>query len=301
MTELHEEGLSDANLDEAIGFMRASNPFAQWVWGWDTGRFIDFRWGSNALRAAGDDAWFDTNCRIFRDGSAIVSMAIAEEGSEYVCIITKGAEPGLVAEVLALRIAAHRDRGVSISLEFTRDEEWLRQVCKETGLTEAVDTGCEWEYDLVGVDTAWDVPAGYRIETLATRPDTDRSGIGACIAAAFGSERDLESMVRSIEENPMFEPDLSVFAIDSAGTVAAYCRGTVDPDNGVCGIDPICTHPDHQKLGLGKAVVRRMFANQRRLGGRFAYIGSAPPPAPGTFLYRSLGPSRLFMGCEWSG
>ncbi len=299
--ELREEGLSEANLGEAIEFVRSANPFAQWVWGWDTGRFIDFRWGSNVIRAEGNTDWFSTNCRIFRSGAAVQAMAIAEEGSEYECVITPRAEPALVGEILAIRIANRRERGTGISLEFTKDEEWLRRVCEEAGLTEAVDTGCEWEYDLATVDTSWEVPEGYRIETLATRPDTDRSAIGACIAKAFGSERDLEPMVRSIEENPMFEPDLSVFAIDPVGVVAAYCRGTVDPQTGVSGIDPICTHPDHQKLGLGKAVVRKTFANQRRHGGRLAYIGSAPPPAPGTFLYRSLGPNRLFMACEWSG
>lgn len=28
--------------------------------------------------------------------------------------------------------------------------------------------------------------------------------------------------------------------------------GTADPDNWVCGIDRVCTHPDFQQLGLGK-------------------------------------------------
>ena len=88
----------------------------------------------------------------------------------------------------------------------------------------------------------------------------------------------------------MFRPELSVYVRSPEGTIVAYCRGTADPDNGVCGIDPVCTDPDFQRLGLGKAVVERCFANQRAVGGRFSYIGSLPEPAPGTFLYRSLGP-----------
>ncbi len=287
-------------MDEAIDFMRAANPFAQWVWGWDTGRFIDFRWGSNNIRADWNEAWFDTNCRIFRDGSDIRAMAIAEEGSEHECIITKGADADLVAEILALRIVARRDRGVGISLEFTQDEEWLRKVCRAAGLTETEDTGREWEYDLASVSTEISVPDGYTVTTLREHADLDRGAIARCVERSFDTSVDLAPVIRNLEKNPMFRPELSAFLLAPNGTVAAYCRGTVDPDNGACGIDPICTDPDHQRLGLGKAVVRKLMGNQRDLGGRFSYIGSAPPPAPGTFLYRSLGPSRVFIGCEWS-
>ena len=40
---LTEEALTDASLDEAIQFIRSGNPFAQHTWGWDMGRFIDWR------------------------------------------------------------------------------------------------------------------------------------------------------------------------------------------------------------------------------------------------------------------
>jgi len=83
-------------------------------------------------------------------------------------------------------------------------------------------------------------------------------------------------------------------------TVAAYCRGTVDPDSGVCGIEPVCTHPDYRRLCMGKAVVQACMATQRSLGGRFAHIGLAAEPAPGTYLYGSLGPVDRIDGCRWS-
>ena len=98
----------------------------------------------------------------------------------------------------------------------------------------------------------------------------------------------------------MYDPRLSVFVIAPDGRVAAYCRGEVDPDNGICGIDPVCTHPDFQKKGLGRAVVVRCLETQKRLGGRFSFIGSGPEPAPGIHLYRSLGPSTVRPACAWS-
>ncbi len=98
----------------------------------------------------------------------------------------------------------------------------------------------------------------------------------------------------------MFRPELSVFARSPDGRIAAYCRGTVNPDNGVCGIDPVCTHPDYRGMGLAKAVVHACFRRQRGLGGRYCYIGSAPEPALSTFLYRSLGPVGRTVTCAWS-
>ena len=296
-----DEPLTAGNVSEAIGFVRAANPFAQHVWGWDTGRFVDFRWGSNNIRADWDSEWFERHCRVFRSGRQIAAIAIAEEGNEYECILTTGPDPELVTEIMARRMAAHRELGVGISLEFTREEDWLREVCRQAGLSEQDDTGREWEYDLQVVDTEIVVPDGYETTTLRERPNLDRAAIAKCVERSFDTSVDLEPVMRNLEQNPMFLPELSSVVLAPDGSVAAYCRGTVDPVSGVCGIDPVCTDPDHQRLGLGKTAVRQLFANQRALGGRFAYIGSAPPPAPGTFLYRSLGPSRELVGCAWSG
>ena len=75
MVGLSEEPLADETLNEVIQFIRDSNPFSQHVWGWDMGRFIDWRWGSNNIRAKGKPDWFGDACRIFRDGKRIRAVA----------------------------------------------------------------------------------------------------------------------------------------------------------------------------------------------------------------------------------
>ena len=300
MTALHEEALGEQNLAEIIQFVRDANPYPQMTWGWETGRLVDWRWGSNTIRAMDHPDWFGDACRIFRDGAGIRAISVAEYGSEAECILTKREDPQAVAEILGLLISRHTERGTGIDLEFSDQAEWLRDLCRDAGLSEHKETGCEWEYKLDAVDTSVSVPDGFVVDSLRDSPDTDRGAIARCIELAFDTPRDLEGVLLSIETNPVFLPELSVFAKSPDGVVAAYCRGTVDPVSGVSGIDPICTHPGYQKLGLGKAVVRTVFTRQRELGGRFAYIGSAPPPAPGTFLYRSLGPSGVSVASTWS-
>ena len=294
------EPLCDATLAEVVEFVHRSNPFAQKTWGWDSGRLMDWRWGSNTRREAESPGWFAANGRLFRDGGRIRALWIAEEGGADMCILTPGEDPEAVRLVLDRVRDLRTGAGAGLSFEISDAATWLHDLFSDAGLREERATGHEWEYDLRRTPLAVHLPDGFTIESLTDERDRDRAGIAACINAAFGGERDLVPTLRSIERNPMFRPELSVFVRSAEATIAAYCRGTVNPENGVCGIDPVCTHPDFQRMGLATAVVRTCFARQRELGGRFSYIGSAPEPAPSTFLYRSLGPSSRTVNSTWT-
>ena len=165
-----EEALTDATADEVLQFMRTSNPFAQHTWGWDMGRFIDWRWGSNAIRAAGNPDWFGDACRIFRRDTEIAAVSISEYGEDAEAIITATEDRELVDFVLRLLIERHRKRGDAIGLEFSDSAEWLRQVCRDAGLSEKPQSGCEWEYDLGSVETEVLLPEGFAIGTLRDAP-----------------------------------------------------------------------------------------------------------------------------------
>ena len=187
-----------------------------------------------------------------------------------------------------------------MAFEFSDRAEWLRLICHDMEMVETPGTGHEWEFTLDRRAGPADLPEGFTLWSLASDPTTDRAAIAECIRSAFVSEYDVEAVLRSLERNPMFRPELSVFVRSPDGLIASYCRGTVDPENGVCGIDPVCTSPQFGRLGLGAAVVSACFAAQRELGGRRSYIGSGPEPEPGTHLYRSLGPSDRTTYCRWS-
>jgi ribosomal protein S18 acetylase RimI-like enzyme len=297
---LTSEPLTDDNLTGVFEFVRGCNPFAQPTWGWDTGRFVDWRWGSNTEHEQKRPGWFATHGRVFLVEGTIRAVRIAESGVRDVCIITARPDPELVATVLADLIAERTKGDVGMNLDVLDTPQWLETVLLESGLTPQRDTGHEWEYDLARTDMVFTLPQGFEMEDLTTGPDDAYHGIASCIAAAFGADYDIVAGLRSLEDNPLYRPELSCYVRAPGGRIAAYCRGTVDPTNGVGGIDPVCTHPDFQRLGLGKAVVRACFSTQRELGGRFIYIGSAAEPAAGTRLYRALGPSRRSDYVSWS-
>jgi len=298
MTEY--QTLTDDSLDAAVRFMRDANPFAQRTWGWDTGRFIDWRWGSHAAYETDHPGWFAENCRAIVESGTIRALLISEYGEGDLCILTREPEPELVAGALNAVITDRRSHRRDLHLEAASRSAWLRNVFVDCGLDEQPAAAYEWEYDLSDDRPTAEVPEGFSINSLKDAVPGDRERIAECIAAAFDSEGDIEGALASLETNPLFLPELSVFVRGNDGRVAAYCRGTVDPDNGICGIDPVCTHPDFQRLGLGKAVVLECFTRQRLLGGAHAFIGSDPDPAPGNRLYRSLGPRDRIAMSSWT-
>jgi ribosomal protein S18 acetylase RimI-like enzyme len=297
---LAEESLIDDNLTEILEFVRDSNPTAQETWGWDAGRFVDWRWGSNTKAEAATPGWFAEHGRVFRLGGGVAALALAEYGGDEVCILTETPSRQIVASVIAALDARRSDDGAGLRLTASESATWLTPVLEQSGFVETRRTAIEWEYRLADVPDTPRLPAGFTVETLSDERSNDYAGIAECIKRAFNSDADVHATLRSLEANPMFRPDLSVFIRSPEGRVAAYCRGTVDPVNGVSAIDPVCTHPDFGRMGLGQAVVRACFRTQRALGGRFSYIGSAPDPAPSTNLYRSLGPSSRNDFSTWS-
>ncbi len=297
---LADEPLTGRNLDEVIEFFRHVNPTAQRTWGWDTGRFTDWRWGSNTLRMEANPSWFEDNCRIFRDGTGIRAVSVAEYGRDDECIITPVEDPDAVQWVLGRLLARHGELGLGLSFEIAAAAQWLRSVFGAAGLHEQLKTGYEFEFDLSEPTEPGSIPDGFTIESLKDDRAADYAGIAECIKLAFDTDHDVETVLASLESNPLFRLELSVFARSPEGRIAAYCRGTLDPVNGVCGIDPVCTHPDFGRMGLGRAVVQACLQTQRELGGRFSYIGSDKEPAPGAYLYQSLGPSDRIDFCNWS-
>jgi ribosomal protein S18 acetylase RimI-like enzyme len=87
-----------------------------------------------------------------------------------------------------------------------------------------------------------------------------------------------------------FEDDLVVEAAD--GSLAAFALGWSDPRGAVAEFEPVGTHPDHRRRGLGAALIatglHRFFAGGARIVQVYADAGEAAAEA----LYASVGFQR---------
>ncbi len=297
--DLTFEPIGDTDLDEAIRFLQSANPFAEHTWGWETGRFIDWRWAGNTLRDLERPGFFERHGTVVRRGSAgnaIVALVVSEYGADDHCIVTAREDASLVDSALEWLI--DRREGTGLSLLPADDASWVHEVLTARGFEKGELVEASWQFDVTGLEGPTEPPEGFVIDSLAGEADFPE--IQICLEGAFGGGRDRIPVLRSLAGNPLFRPELNIVARSPDGRIGAYCRGTVDPTTGVGGIDPVATHPDFQGRGLGQSIVETCFAAQARLGGREIYIGSAPEGSAGSRLYRKLGPEAMRTFSLWA-
>ncbi|MDH4119616.1 MAG: GNAT family N-acetyltransferase [Acidimicrobiia bacterium] len=285
--------LTDEHLDDAIRFLRSANPFAEHTWGWETGRFLDWRWGGNILREPG---FFARNGTVIRRSNEIAALVIAEGGAEDHCILTSTEDAELVDFGLTWLID---ERGARPSIFLPSDEAtWLHEVLAAHGFEKGDVAEVGWGFDVTQIGDLPTVPEAFVIDRV--HGESDYPEIARCLEGAFGGEADRLAVLESLARNPGYRSDLNIVARTAGGRIASYCRGTVDVHSGLGSIDPVATHPDFQGNGIGRAVVLTCFAAQARLGGREIYIGSGPDGSAGSGLYSKLNPISKITYSAWS-
>lgn len=134
------------------------------------------------------------------------------------------------------------------------------------------------------------LPAGFTLQAVRN-PDDGRER-ARVQHAAFRVEMAWEAYwdeYARFMASPVYdgERDLLVRAPDGRG--AAACTLWYDRVNGVGLFEPVVTHPDFQRLGLGKAVMAEGLRRLQATGMRRAQLGFDPNNQAARALYTSLG------------
>lgn len=109
---------------------------------------------------------------------------------------------------------------------------------------------------------------------------------------AFNSAKPFEAYTRRFERfmrSEAYARALDLVAVDESGRIGAFCIAWLDDATRRGHLEPVGTHPDCQRRGLGRAVLMEAL---RRLGERGMRAVSVLTPednAPAQALYRSLG------------
>jgi mycothiol synthase len=92
---------------------------------------------------------------------------------------------------------------------------------------------------------------------------------------------------RNVQRVPIYRRDLDIVAVASDGEFAAFCTVWFDDITRTAVFEPVGTHPNHQKRGLGKAVMSEGLRRARKLGATLANVSSYSSGAHA--LYESMG------------
>ena len=111
-------------------------------------------------------------------------------------------------------------------------------------------------------------------------------------AAAFESaapfERYLERFINFMR-SPAYDPELDIVAVDPQGRVGAFCIVWPDLVNKVGLFEPVGTHPDFQRKGLGRAAMLEGMQRLQARGMNTAIVSTGEYNLPAIKLYEALG------------
>ncbi|HLO29897.1 MAG TPA: GNAT family N-acetyltransferase [Anaerolineales bacterium] len=102
---------------------------------------------------------------------------------------------------------------------------------------------------------------------------------------------------KNVQRVPIYRRDLDIVAVAPDGELAAFCTVWFDGVTGTAVFEPVGTHPDHQKRGLGKAVMTEGLRRAQKLGATLATVSSYSPAAHA--LYESMGFTEFDLLEPW--
>jgi GNAT superfamily N-acetyltransferase len=102
---------------------------------------------------------------------------------------------------------------------------------------------------------------------------------------------------KNVQRVPIYNRDLDIVAVAPDGELAAFCTAWVDDVTRTCVFEPVGTHPDHQKRGLGKAVMSEALRRAEKLGATMATVSSYGKGAHA--LYESMGFTEFDLLEPW--
>jgi mycothiol synthase len=141
------------------------------------------------------------------------------------------------------------------------------------------------------------LPDGFSL--LPAVSEADCAARAAVHRAAFGSRMTAEDYQR-LRQAPGYRSDLDGVVVAPDGRFAAYALAWLDASNRVGVFEPVGTHPDFQRLGLGRAALAAGLRRLAALGATRATVNVEAENAPALALYDRLGfrPANRILGYQ---
>lgn len=131
------------------------------------------------------------------------------------------------------------------------------------------------------------LPDGYRIRSATGVEDAAR--LAAVHSGAFGSQWTADIYRDEVMQKPGYDPSLEHVIVAPDGTFAAFCITWLDTANRIGLFEPVGTHRDYQRKGLGRAMMAYGLRFMRENGMRTAQVCSETDNTAASRLYQSMG------------
>lgn len=140
-----------------------------------------------------------------------------------------------------------------------------------------------------------EIPNGFTLKHGAGVDDLSKAQ-GHIMAFDYANSPFVETTKQNygnIKNAPDYSPELDLFIINELGEVVSFCVIWWEKANKVAILEPVGTHKDYRRRGLGKAVLYEGFNRLKGLGAVKVYVGSDQP------FYRQIGFEPEFTTHSW--
>jgi ribosomal protein S18 acetylase RimI-like enzyme len=149
-----------------------------------------------------------------------------------------------------------------------------------------------WEYNrrmpTDALNLNYEVPEGFAIRRVDL--EEDFSKYRAVLASVFPHcVKMTERTAKIYTEASFYKEDLDLVVVAPDRAFAAFVTVRMDPVSRIAELEPVGTHPDHRRLGLGKSVILEGLKRLQKYRPSVVCIPGAAPTEAANRLYESVG------------
>jgi len=144
------------------------------------------------------------------------------------------------------------------------------------------------------------IPAGYTLRSLGDASEIPaRSWLSWKAFHSDEPDEDYQGWdwYPRVQSAPLYRRDLDLVAVAQDGELASFCTLWFDDVTRTASFEPVGTHPNHRKKGVGKALMTEGLKRVKHLGATLATVGSYSVRAGA--LYESIGFKDYLLSEPW--
>ncbi|MHA2251013.1 MAG: GNAT family N-acetyltransferase [Candidatus Kariarchaeaceae archaeon] len=142
-----------------------------------------------------------------------------------------------------------------------------------------------------------ELPHGFTFRNLDGRSDFIK--YAESIKLVFGHSFFTPEIVETNTKRSYYVQDLDLVIVAPDGTFAAFATFRMDPVSRLTNLEPLGTHPDYRKLGLGKALLFELLSRVQKYNPTLLYIGGAANTPAANRLYDVTGYTQKLEDNVW--
>ncbi len=238
------------------------------------------------------------------DGKLVAVLNRESAGAAYLQLHPAYRTADLEDEMLAvaerhLAVVAPSGRR-KLWVMYTEGDELRREALLRRGYQRQDTIACDHQRPLSEPIPEAPIAARYTVRSLAGPEDLPKKSWASW--RAFHPEAPAEEYggwewYRNIQRAPLYRQELDLVAVAPAGEFAAFCTIWYDEMTQTAYYEPVGTVPEHQRRGLGTAVLLEGLRRLKKLGAVLATVGSGEPHAR-TF-YNAIGFGEVDRCWPW--